>query len=114
MRSNWSLMAFIPTFDMKTRLSRISPVGLGLYLGFIGFVISIPVVIFAFAAIAPGRTVNLTGFFSLTFTNELDTGLVLIYHFLNTLAGVISGIVAGFLYNLYARLFGGIPVNLTS
>ena len=98
---------------MRTHLSRISAWHLGLFLGFIAFFISIPVVIFAFIAIGPGRTVTLSGFFSLTFTNQLEPGLVLIYPFLNAAAGMISGAVAGLLYNLFARLFGGIPVNLT-
>jgi hypothetical protein len=98
---------------MKTRLSRMSPGDMGLLFGFIGFIVSIPIVIFAFFAIGPGRTVNLKGFFSLTFTGSLEPiWLVLAYPFLNAIAGVIAGFLTAWLYNLYARFFRGISIEL--
>ena len=98
---------------MKTRLSRILPGDLGFFLGFTGFVASIPIVIFAFTSIGPGRTVHLNGFFTLTFTGSLNPiGLVLAYPFLNALAGVIAGFLIAWLYNFSAQIFRGVSVDL--
>jgi hypothetical protein len=86
---------------------------MGLLLGFAGFIFSIPTVIFAFTAIGPGRTVNLTGFFSLTFTGSPEPiWLMLAYPFLNAPAGVIVGFLTAWLYNLYARIFRGVSIEL--
>lgn len=98
---------------MRTRLTRISPLDMALFSGFIGFIASIPMVIFAFAAIGPGRTVTLQGAFTLIFTNSLDpVGLVLAYPFLNAIAAVVAGFLTACLYNIYARRFRGIEVHL--
>ena len=99
--------------DMKTRLARISPGDLGLFLGTLGFLISIPAIIFACMAVGHGGTVSLNGFLSYTFTDSLPPiGIVLAYPFLNGLAGFIGGLILGWLYNFYARHFDGITVEL--
>ncbi len=94
---------------MKTR---ISPGDSGLFLGFIGFLISVPVVIFAYATMGPGRTVSLNGFFSFTFTGGYSNGLLLLHPIANTIAGVVEGILIAWVYNFYARIFGGISIDL--
>jgi hypothetical protein len=98
---------------MKTRLSRISPGDIALFFGVISFAVSIPLVIFAFLVIAPGRTVNLKGFLSFTFTGSLEPiWLVLAYPLLNALADVIGGFITAWFYNIYARFFKGISIDL--
>jgi hypothetical protein len=78
-----------------------------------GFIVSIPTLIFAFITIGPGHTVSLNGFLSYTFTGSLEPiGIVLAYPFLNAVAGVIGGFILGWLYNFYARHFDGISVEL--
>jgi len=98
---------------MKTRLKRISPRDLGALLSVIGFLASIPIVIFAFIAIAPGRTVNLNGFISLSFTGSLSPiELVLAFPLLNGIAGGISGLIIAWLYNFLARFLGGVGIEI--
>ncbi len=98
---------------MKTRLNRISPGDLGLLFGFTGFIVSIPIIVFALCTMGPGTTVTLKGFFSLTFKDSLEPiALILAYPFLNALAGLIGGFLVAWLYNFYARLFKGIAVDL--
>ena len=98
---------------MKTRLLRISPGDMGLLLGFFGFILSIPTMIFAFVAIGPGRTVNLNGFMCYTFTDSIQPiWIVFAYPFFNALGGVIGGFLIGWLYNLYARHFEGVSIDL--
>jgi|GEM_PF-2047944 len=104
----------------KTRLSRISPWDLGLFLASAVFLISLPGTVTAFAMVAPGRTMSLNGFFSFSVTggqNPFLRGfnplwLVVAYPFINALAGMVAGFLLGCLYNLYARLFGGLRVSL--
>ena len=96
---------------MKTRLSRISRRDFGLFSAFVGFALSIPFLVFAFISSGPGRTVTLSGFLSLTFTGGLPLW-ALVYPFLNALAGFISGFLGAWLYNFYARLFGGVSFDL--
>jgi hypothetical protein len=70
---------------------RISPLELGWFLGIAGLIVSVPVVLFAFMAIGPGRTVGLNGFISLTFTGSLEPMvLVLAFALLNAIGGFIS------------------------
>ena len=98
---------------MNTRLKKISPGDLALLLGGFGFIASIPIVIFASLVIGPGRTVNLNGFVSLTFTDTLSPiFLVLAYPFMNAIAGMISGFIIAWLYNFLARFLGGVAIRL--
>jgi hypothetical protein len=98
---------------LNTRLKKISPSDLALLLGLVGLIASVPIVIFAFAAIGPGRSVNLNGFVSLTFTSTLSPiWLVLAYPFLNAIGGLMSGFIIAWLYNFIARFLGGIEIRL--
>jgi hypothetical protein len=76
---------------MKTHLMRISPLELCWFLGIAGLIVSVPVVLFAFMATGPGRTMSLNGFISLTFTGSLEPMvLVLAFPLLNAIGGFIS------------------------
>jgi hypothetical protein len=98
---------------MKMELRRISPSGTGFFLGFLGFIASIPALIIAFTSIGPGKTVGLNGFVTLSFTGTLDPiALVFAYPFLNATGGLISGFLIAWLYNFYALRFGGISIGL--
>lgn len=100
---------------MKTRLTQISPGDSAQFLGFIGFVFSLPVVLFALAMIGPGKTVTLNGFTSFTFTNTIEPfWLLFAYPFLNALGGIITGFIFAWIYNFYARHFGGIAIEIES
>jgi len=98
---------------MNKRLKKISPRDLALLLGVVGFIATIPIVIFAFLAIGPGRTVNMSGFVTLTFKDKLSPiELVLAFPMLNAIAGAISGLISAWLYNFLARFLGGITIRL--
>ena len=98
---------------MNTRLSRLSPGDLGLFLGFVAFLISIPCVVFAFVAMGPGRTITLNGFMSYTFTGSLQPmWIFLAYPIVNGLGGLTAGFLISGFYNFYAALFGGISFDL--
>lgn len=98
---------------MKTRLTHVSPIKVAQLQGIFGFIVGVLVVIFAFIAIGPGRTVNLNGFVKLTFTGSLDPiGIVLAYPFLNAIAGYVLGFVITWLFNQILDRIGGIEILL--
>jgi hypothetical protein len=98
---------------MNARLTRISPRDLGLLLGFIGLVVSILSVVLGIITIGLGKTVNLQGFLTLTFTGSIDSFWIIVaYPLLNAIAGVIVGFIGAWLYNFYARFFGGLSIHL--
>jgi hypothetical protein len=98
---------------MKTRLKWISPSDLALLTGVVGLIASIPIVIFAFVAIGPGRTVNMNGFVSLSFTGSLSPlGLVFAFPLMNATVGWISGLVTAWLYNFLSKFLGGVSIRI--
>jgi hypothetical protein len=101
--------------DMKTRLKRIDPGGLGGCMGVLGFVMSIPGVILSMVMAAPGASIKLTGFFSFGYSSPQGSPSALMllgYPVMNTVGGVITGFLVAWFYNFFATSFGGVAVEL--
>lgn len=89
---------------------RIAPEKLGLLLGGILFVLSLPAVIFAFKTMGPGETVELHGLITAKFTQSFPgpAWIFIAYPFFNGLMGNILGFPLALLFNLFAGMFAGL------
>jgi hypothetical protein len=101
---------------MKTDLRRISPLGTGRFLGFLGLILSLLAVVLALVFSGPGRTVELNGLASVKFTGAVPPGwlgyLIFVYPLVNAFGGFAAGAVLAWIYNFYARHFGGISIEV--
>lgn len=94
---------------MNTRLVRISPIKMSLLLGSFAFALSLSGLFFLFTTpMTDSTTVTLGGFFTWTFHGSIDVTRVLLFSIFSTINGAISGLLIGIIFNIWARLTGGL------